>query len=170
MLLDRLKAVNQSLTQPPVHSQSESFPVFRKPGLLASQSLALKQHREIELILDSADLDLLWDKLKAVAQTVDNQPCISYTKYQSVRAGLPKKFAPYLTAGIFCHLPKNSDCLVLVLEYFNFVLRLVTLRELRIQLSFYCHAETSYIYEHELEQFIAAESQNFKLEGNAPLI
>ncbi|KAI8848983.1 putative rhabdomyosarcoma antigen Mu-RMS-40.6c [Chytridium lagenaria] len=122
--------------------------------------------RQREALLSNEDLDKLWDMLcDHSSEGKDDERKITYQDFCMIKKGLPAKFHPFFKASTYLKFVSDDRGLISVLQFFNYVLRKVSLMQARLDLSFYDGDNDGYLTEEELQQYIADLIPSLHLEA-----
>ncbi|KAJ3081936.1 Serine/threonine-protein phosphatase 2A regulatory subunit B'' subunit gamma, partial [Quaeritorhiza haematococci] len=107
-------------------------------------------------LLDNDDLDVLWETLcERATDGEDDKKKISYVDFEVVRLLLPPRFQQFFSASTFMKFPPADETgRIHVLQFYNYVLRKVSLMQARLELSLYDADYDGYLTEEELEKYV----------------
>ncbi|TPX37226.1 hypothetical protein SmJEL517_g00852 [Synchytrium microbalum] len=112
--------------------------------------------RQRESLLTNDDFDLLWDSLNDRASGLsEDERSISYIDFQNTRLNLPDKFNNFFKASVYLRFTTDEMGNISVQQFFNYVLRKVSLLQARIDLSAYDGDFDGYLTEDELQKYIS---------------
>ncbi|KAI9337216.1 hypothetical protein BDR26DRAFT_919767 [Obelidium mucronatum] len=119
-----------------------------------------------EMLLQNEELDVLWDTLwQSASMGSDEARKMTFLDFQNIKSQLPPKFHRFFKASIFLKfVPDESGCIA-VLQFFNYVLRKVSLMQARLDLSFYDGDNDGMLMEPELNQYVTDLIPSLKLES-----
>ncbi|KAI8612731.1 hypothetical protein BC830DRAFT_1194769 [Chytriomyces sp. MP71] len=121
--------------------------------VMAAKRKALE--RKASVLLTNEDLDLLWDTLWAHASSgTEEKRRMTYDDFKQVKGLLPEKFHRFMSAGTFLHFGAEDDGSILVVAYFNYVLRKVSLMQTRLDFAAYDHDNDGFLTDAEMEMFV----------------
>ncbi|CAN7937801.1 unnamed protein product [Ixodes hexagonus] len=114
--------------------------------------------------LERRSVELLdHDELKTLLSELENSPSpplreeamINYGDFKKVESRCGEKYSSFFTAKVFSKLLQNDPYgRISVLDFFNYVMKKVWLRQTRIGLSLYDVSGQGYLREHDLETYI----------------
>ncbi|KAI9014786.1 hypothetical protein BC832DRAFT_546471 [Gaertneriomyces semiglobifer] len=111
--------------------------------------------REREAVLSNEELDDLWLAFEKYGRDAPgNDKRISYSHFAQLRSLFSPKFAPFLQPSIYMHFVKDEDGAISAGQFFNYVLRKVSLMQARIDLSEYDSDQDGFITEEELQTYL----------------
>ncbi|TPX54165.1 hypothetical protein SeMB42_g00408 [Synchytrium endobioticum] len=137
------------------------FKKQRKNGPIAQQlttaTISAFVQKQREALLTNEDFDLLWDALneRASGNVSEDERFISYVEIQNTKVRLPQKFAPFFKPSVYLRFTTNDLGYISVQQFFNYVLRKVSLLQARIDLSAYDGDFDGFLTEAELQNYIA---------------
>jgi len=122
----------------------------------------LLHRKSNEEILDEEDLHGILALLKDHARErgpIGNGDVevIDYEGFARIREELVKRserFKQFFTPSIFLKFPRDPSGCIAILPYFTFVVRKVTLKQTRVELSYYDEKRRGYLRERDMENFI----------------
>ncbi|KAI9106167.1 hypothetical protein DFS34DRAFT_574578, partial [Phlyctochytrium arcticum] len=107
-------------------------------------------------VLTNDELDVLWDALVSQSSgDTDDEKRIGYTDFEQIAPSLPEKYGPYFKPSTFMRFMDDEDGSISILQYFNYVLRKVSLMQARIDLGAYDGDYDGYLTENEIQSYIA---------------
>ncbi|KAJ3379317.1 Serine/threonine-protein phosphatase 2A regulatory subunit B'' subunit gamma [Entophlyctis sp. JEL0112] len=148
--------------------------------------VAAKSHfldRKRKIVLSNDDLDLLWDCLwqsASVAQQGGETKRMTFADFTAASQALAQhqsqilprldtegmtKFDRFFAPSIFLKFVPDDDGTVGVHEYFNYVLRKVSLMQARLDLAHYDHDNDGHLTEDELQSYVEDLIPTLKLES-----
>lgn len=106
-------------------------------------------------LLDEDDLDELWI---ALCDSSDNHEAqiykkLSYFDFTAIAAALPEKFKEYFSTKIFYQLMDESGY-ISVKVFFDYVLKKVSFKQTRLDLSLYDTDNTGFLTEEQFESYL----------------
>jgi len=113
-------------------------------------------HTEVNnSLLSEDDLDELWIALCESSNNHDAQVYkkLSYFDYKAIAAALPEKFKEYFSSKIFYQLMDESGY-ISVINFFNYVVKKVSFKQTRLDLSLYDTDNTGYLTEEQFEDYL----------------
>ncbi|KAI9363386.1 hypothetical protein DFJ73DRAFT_510557 [Zopfochytrium polystomum] len=156
----------------PVPSSLDVIPRFfvkkPKPGPLQEAvqvaARAAFYEREKDLLLTNEDLDMLWDSLcERGTDGPDEERKLTYTDFLAIKKKLPEKFHRYFRANTFLRFVPDNYGRISVLQFFNYVLRKVSLMQARLDISVYDGDHDGYLTEDEMQEYISDLIPSLKL-------
>jgi len=113
-------------------------------------------HTEINNnLLDEEDLDELWIALCDSSDNHDAQiyKRLSYFDFTAIAAALPERFKAYFSTKIFYQLMDESGY-ISVKVFFDYVLKKVSFKQTRLDLSLYDTDNTGFLTEEQFEDYL----------------
>jgi len=106
-------------------------------------------------LLSEDDLDKLWIAL--CERNNNNVPPaykkLSYFDYTAIAAALPEKFKEYFSSKIFYQLMDETGYISLT-DFFNYVVKKVSIKQTRLDLSLYDTDNTGFLTEEQFEDYL----------------
>eukprot|EP00928_Gymnodinium_smaydae_P098700 TRINITY_DN9239_c0_g1_i1.p1 TRINITY_DN9239_c0_g1~~TRINITY_DN9239_c0_g1_i1.p1 ORF type:complete len:481 (-),score=126.88 TRINITY_DN9239_c0_g1_i1:51-1460(-) len=123
---------------------------------------SLLHRKSIEEILDEDDLHGILALLKENARErgpggKGDAEVIDYDGFARIREELIKRgerFRQLFTPSIFLKFPKDQNGCIAILPFFTYVVRKITLKQTRLELSYYDEKRRGYLREKDMENFI----------------
>ncbi|ORY26412.1 EF-hand [Rhizoclosmatium globosum] len=95
---------------------------------------------------------------------------MTFLDFQAIKAQLDQKFHRFFKPSIFLKfVPDEMGC-ISVLQFFNYVLRKVSLMQARLDLSYYDADNDGFLVESELNQYVADLIPSLKLDSLNPSV
>ncbi|KAI8925809.1 hypothetical protein BC831DRAFT_400764 [Entophlyctis helioformis] len=150
------------LGTPPAADQLPRF-FFKRPAQagpvrlqLARVAIAAFTREFTASILSSDDLDTLWERLCCHATHLKDSDTrrISFKQFTAAKLNLPDKFAQYFKSSLFLHFARDDLGRIDALQFFNFVLRKVSLMQARVDLGAYDGDFDGCLTEPELQAYV----------------
>ncbi|KAJ3322987.1 Serine/threonine-protein phosphatase 2A regulatory subunit B'' subunit gamma [Blyttiomyces sp. JEL0837] len=130
----------------------------------ATVSVFMEQQRENILI--NEELDVLWEALcERGTEGSDEDKKISYEDFLNIKRALPAKFRRFFKASTYLCFVPDENGYISVLQFFNYVLRKVSLMQARLDLSQYDGDQDGFLTEEELQQYIASLIPTLRLDN-----
>jgi len=104
-------------------------------------------------ILTEDDLDELWIALCESSNNNDAYNRLSYFDFTAISAALPEKFKEYFSTKVFYQLMDESGY-IYVRSFFNYVIKKVSLKQTRLDLSLYDTDNTGFLTEEQFEDYL----------------
>eukprot|EP00929_Paragymnodinium_shiwhaense_P113874 TRINITY_DN82168_c0_g1_i1.p1 TRINITY_DN82168_c0_g1~~TRINITY_DN82168_c0_g1_i1.p1 ORF type:complete len:475 (+),score=139.99 TRINITY_DN82168_c0_g1_i1:139-1563(+) len=122
----------------------------------------LLHRKSSEEILDEDDLHGILALLKDHAEQrgspgSGHAEVIDYEAFSRIRDELStrgERFKQFFTPSIFLKFPRDASGCIAILPFFTFVVRKVTLKQTRVELSYYDEKRRGYLREKDMENFI----------------
>ncbi|KAJ3046412.1 Serine/threonine-protein phosphatase 2A regulatory subunit B'' subunit gamma, partial [Rhizophlyctis rosea] len=103
---------------------------------------------QTDQLLTNEELDVLWDLLCEQSSDGDDENRkISFVNFEIVSSMLPPKLQVFFKASTFLHFAQDEDGLIPVLQFFNYVLRKVSLLQARLDMSAYDNDHDGFLTE-----------------------
>ncbi|KAI8912180.1 Serine/threonine-protein phosphatase 2A regulatory subunit B [Powellomyces hirtus] len=157
----------QQLRADSAHSSHTSIPRFytkRKPKesplsqkLERATYARFVQSRRSSLPSND-ELDYLWETLlEATAEGgSDEERRIDFVEFQQIQQLVPKKFQSFFAPSIFLQLLQGAEAeTIAIVQFFNYVLRKVSLLQARIELGVYDLDCDTYLNEEDIQAYVA---------------
>ncbi|KAJ1334431.1 hypothetical protein BSLG_007586 [Batrachochytrium salamandrivorans] len=152
----------------PSHVAGNGHPLprfyFKKPaergsivGLeLQRTLLEVIQSTHEQAVFSSDELDVLWKCLcsHSTAQSDGESQRASFLQYLATKEDLGSKYEQYFKPSLFFRFSRDDQGRIDILQFFNFVLRKVSLMQTRVDLSKYDGDADGYLVENELQLYI----------------
>ncbi|KND03012.1 uncharacterized protein SPPG_02083 [Spizellomyces punctatus DAOM BR117] len=162
---DSTEAQNEEYEHGPQREIQSGIPRFFVKKKVPSSELAQKfgEAAYAEFIsfqrnslLSNEELDILWDALleRATGET-DEERQISYADFDQINSTLPAKFRSFFKPSCYMRFVEEDDGTISVLQFFNYVLRKVSLLQARLDLSVYDDDRDGYLTEEDLQRYVA---------------
>lgn len=120
--------------------------------------------RERDTLLNNEDLDILWDALcDKGSEGTDEERKLTYSAFVAIKQSLPEKFHRFFLANAFLKFVPDENGSISVLQFFNYVLRRVSLMQARHDLSVYDLDKDGYLTEEELQTYVSDLVPTLKL-------
>ncbi|ORX61127.1 Serine/threonine-protein phosphatase 2A regulatory subunit B [Piromyces finnis] len=106
-------------------------------------------------LLSEDDLDELWIALCESSNNHDTQVYkkLSYFDFTAIAAALPTKFKEYFSSKIFYQLMDDTGY-ISVINFFNYVVKKISFKQTRLDLSLYDTDNTGYLTEEQFEDYL----------------
>mmetsp|Transcript_1279 Transcript_1279/g.3115 ORF Transcript_1279/g.3115 Transcript_1279/m.3115 type:complete len:468 (+) Transcript_1279:163-1566(+) len=156
-----LRSIPRFYEKPPAPGEESSA---LREAVLKAARMQLLQRKSSEELLDEEDLEGIISMLKETARSrpgaglgKDEVEVIDYQGYARIREKLcqrGERFRQCFSASTFLKLPHDSKGCVAIAPLFTFVVRMVNIKQTRVELSYYDEKRRGYLREKDMENFI----------------
>ncbi|KAI9209674.1 uncharacterized protein BJ171DRAFT_453827 [Polychytrium aggregatum] len=125
--------------------------------LLQREAYDAFSDQQADNVLSGDELDMLWDALIFDAtdeEIAQEDRRITYTDYCNIKFRLPAKFHQYFLPSTFLRLLKEGQNTISICQYFNYLMRKVSLFQGRLDLGAYDADCDGYLTEDDLQMYI----------------
>ncbi|KAJ3074858.1 hypothetical protein HDU98_010038 [Podochytrium sp. JEL0797] len=120
-------------------------------------------------LLSNEELDVLWDELwQNASRGTDEARKMTNLDFERIKSRLAPKFHTFFKPSIFLKFVPDEAGNISVLQFFNYVLRKVSLMQARLDLSYYDANNDGHLTESELNQYISDLIPALKLSALNP--
>ncbi|KAJ3016745.1 UNVERIFIED_CONTAM: hypothetical protein HDU68_012040 [Siphonaria sp. JEL0065] len=122
-------------------------------------------------LLSNDELDVLWDALwQSASMGSDDARKMTFLDFTHIKAQLLPKFHRFFKPSIFLKFVPDEAGSISVLQFFNYVLRKVSLMQARLDLSYYDGNNDGMLIESEMNQYVMDLIPSLKLESLNPSV
>ncbi|KAJ3029836.1 Serine/threonine-protein phosphatase 2A regulatory subunit B'' subunit gamma [Rhizophlyctis rosea] len=111
---------------------------------------------QAEQLLSNEELDVLWDFLcERSSDGNDEDRRIAFVDFEIVSSMLPDKLQSFFKPSTFLHFAPDDEGRIPVLQFFNYVLRKVSLLQARLDMSAYDGDHDGFLTEDEMQDYVS---------------